>query len=879
MKHIFSMQLIATSNENVDLEKQANNSQASPFLSPFLALCLSLILSLSGTSLYGQDSGFVSGKSYRIDSIVVKGLKSFNEKTVISYSGLRRGQSIRMPGDKISSVINKLWNLDLFSDINFYAINIKENSLTLQIEIEELPTLNEVKINGLKKGKVQTIIKETELEKGKKLSESFLTNTKNYITNKYKKEGFLNTKVVLRTLPDSTQTNVLNMVVNVDRGERVKIKSVVFDGNEEFKDGVLAKQLKNTKKKAFYRFWKKSKYIPDDFKEDKISLIDFFKEKGYRDARILSDTVIVNENNTLTLKFDVEEGRRYYFGNIDFIGNGAYNDRQLATLLGIKKGDPYNGVLLKKRIADTSKPDGQDITNLYQNSGYLFSNINAVEVSAEQDTIDFEIRITEGKVASFNKISVVGNEKTNDHVIFRELRTKPGELYSKDKVVRTVRELGQLGFFDAEQISPDFKNVDPNAGTIDIEFGLQESGGSQIELQGGYGGGGFIGTLGLSFNNFSMKNIFNKAAYRPVPSGDGQQLSLRLQASQFYNTYSFTFAEPWLGGRQPVQFSTSLSRTNQFRYDYFTGRADKSQSFEISSISIGLARRLRVPDDYFTLSQALTYQYYNLKNYFTGLFTFGNGVSNNISYTIALTRNNTYTNPIFPLGGSNFVISGKFTPPYSLFNDVDFENLGDLPEYQTEDDEGNMVADQSKIDQEKFRFLEYYKFKFSGTWYTRLIDKLVLKTQADFGILGAYNSKRGDIPFERYYLGGDGMANNFALDGRETIALRGYPNQSLSSRDGSTVYNKFTIELRYPITLKPSASIYALSFLESGQGFESLKNFNPFNAKRSAGMGVRIFMPAFGLLGIDFGYGFDNTNDALKTPNGWETHFIIGQQF
>ncbi|MGB2397174.1 MAG: BamA/OMP85 family outer membrane protein [Flavobacteriaceae bacterium] len=879
MKHIFSMQLIATSNENVDLEKQANNSQASPFLSPFLALCLSLILSLSGTSLYGQDSGFVSGKSYRIDSIVVKGLKSFNEKTVISYSGLRRGQSIRMPGDKISSVINKLWNLDLFSDINFYAINIKESSLTLQIEIEELPTLNEVKINGLKKGKVQTIIKETELEKGKKLSESFLTNTKNYITNKYKKEGFLNTKVVLRTLPDSIQTNVLNMVVNVDRGERVKIKSVVFDGNEEFKDGVLAKQLKNTKKKAFYRFWKKSKYIPDDFKEDKISLIDFFKEKGYRDARILSDTVIVNENNTLTLKFDVEEGRRYYFGNINFIGNGAYNDRQLATLLGIKKGDPYNGVLLKKRIADTSKPDGQDITNLYQNSGYLFSNINAVEVSAEQDTIDFEIRITEGKVASFNKISVVGNEKTNDHVIFRELRTKPGELYSKDKVVRTVRELGQLGFFDAEQISPDFKNVDPNAGTIDIEFGLQESGGSQIELQGGYGGGGFIGTLGLSFNNFSMKNIFNKAAYRPVPSGDGQQLSLRLQASQFYNTYSFTFAEPWLGGRQPVQFSTSLSRTNQFRYDYFTGRADKSQSFEISSISIGLARRLRVPDDYFTLSQALTYQYYNLKNYFTGLFTFGNGVSNNISYTIALTRNNTYTNPIFPLGGSNFVISGKFTPPYSLFNDVDFENLGDLPEYQTEDDEGNMVADQSKIDQEKFRFLEYYKFKFSGTWYTRLIDKLVLKTQADFGILGAYNSKRGDIPFERYYLGGDGMANNFALDGRETIALRGYPNQSLSSRDGSTVYNKFTIELRYPITLKPSASIYALSFLESGQGFESLKNFNPFNAKRSAGMGVRIFMPAFGLLGIDFGYGFDNTNDALKTPNGWETHFIIGQQF
>ena len=829
--------------------------------------------------LSAQEANFVPGKEYRIDSIEVKGLKSFNEKTVISYSGIRQGQKIQLPGDKISSVISKLWNLDLFSDINFYAKDIKENSLTLEIEIEELPTLNEVKFYGLKKGKVQSIIKETELEKGKKLSESFLTNTKNYITNKFKGEGFLNAKVTLRTLADTTDLNVLNMVVNIDRGDRVKISDVIFTGNEKFSNSKLAKQLKNTKKKVFYRFWKKSKYIPDDFEEDKTTLIDFFKEKGYRDARILSDTLIVNDQKSLTLKFDVEEGKRYYFGNINFIGNGAYNDRQLANVLGIKKGDPYNGVLLKKRIADDTKPDGQDITNLYQNSGYLFSNINAVEVSAEQDTIDFEIRVTEGKLASFNKISVVGNEKTNDHVIFRELRTKPGELYSKDKVVRTVRELGQLGFFDAEQITPDFKNVNPNAGTVDIEFGLQESGGSQIELQGGYGGGGFIGTLGLSFNNFSMKNIFDKSAYRPVPSGDGQKLSLRLQASQFYNTYSFTFAEPWLGGRQPVQFSTSLSRTNQFRYDFFTGRADKSQSFEISSITLGLARRLRVPDDYFTLSQALTYQYFNLKNYFTGLFTFGNGVSNNISYTISLNRNNTYTNPIFPLGGSNFTISGKFTPPYSLFENVDYESLGDQVEFQTRNESGDLVADQSKIDQEKFRFLEYYKLKFTGTWYTRLIDKLVLKTQTDFGILGSYNNERGQIPFERFYLGGDGMANNFAMDGREMIALRGYPNQSLSSRDGSTVYNKFALELRYPITLKPSASIYALSFLESGQGYENLKTFNPFNAKRSAGMGVRIFMPAFGLLGIDFGYGFDNVNSNLKTPNGWETHFIIGQQF
>ncbi len=843
----------------------------------FTLTIFSLLITTSGA--VAQTLQLQKRQKYLIDSIEVTGLKSFNPQTVISYSGLRKGQTLQFPGDQVSSVINKLWNLDLFSDINFYAKNITEKSITLQIEIEELPTLNEVKINGIKKNKIQNILKETDLDKGKKLSESFLTNTKNYIVNKFKKEGFLNTKVNIRNIEDSTQINTLNLLINIDKGERVKISDINFIGNEKFKEKILLSKLKNVKEKKFYRFWKKSKYIPDEYNEDKENLIDFFKEKGFRDARILSDTVVLNNDNTLTINFKVEEGNRYYFGNIDFIGNAAYTDRQLATVLGIKKGDTYNGILLKERIADDTKPDGEDLTNLYQNSGYLFSNINAVEISAENDTINFEIRINEGKLASFNKISVVGNDKTNDHVIFRELRTKPGELYSKDKVVRTVRELGQLGFFDAEQITPDFKNVDPNAGTVDIEFGLVEAGASQIELQGGYGGGGFIGTLGFSFNNFSMKNIFNKESYKPVPSGDGQRLSVRLQSSQFYNTYSFTFAEPWLGGRQPVQFSTSLSKTNQFRYDFFTGRADKSQSFEISSISLGLAKRLSVPDDYFLLSQAITYQYFNLNNYFTGLFTFGDGVSNNINYTVTLSRNNTYTNPIFPLGGSNFSISGKFSPPYSLFNKVDYSALGNNPEFQTVDAQGQKVPDQSKIDQEKFKFLEFYKIKFSGSWFTRIIDKLVLRTQVDFGFLGTYNNEKGDIPFERFYVGGDGMNNTFALDGREVISLRGYPNFSLSSREGSTVYNKFTVELRYPITLKPSASIYGTSYIESGRGYQGFRNFNPFNAQRSAGFGVRIFMPAFGLLGIDFAYGFDNADPTNRSPNGWETHFTIGQQF
>ncbi len=632
-------------------------------------------------------------------------------------------------------------------------------------------------------------------------------------------------------------------------------------------------QLKKTKKRFPLRFWKKSKFIAKEYEEDKKNLIDFYKEKGYRDARIITDSIISIEDKSMAIQLKIQEGNRYYFGDISYLGNSAYTNDQLNRVLGIAPGDPYNGVLLKERIQD-EKPDANDLSNLYQNNGYLFSNINAVEVSAENDTIDMEIRVNEGKLARFNKISVIGNDKTNDHVIFREVRTKPGELYSKDKVVRTVRELGQLGFFDAEQISPNFKNVDPNNGTVDIELGLVESGASQIELQGGYGGGGFIGTLGLSFNTFSMQNLWNKKAYKPLPMGDGQSLALRLQASQFYSTYSFSFSEPWLGGRQPVQFSTSLSHTNQYRYDYFTRRADKSQSFEISGISIGLARRLKVPDDFFTLSQSLAYQYYNLNNYYTGLFTFGDGEASNLTYTIALSRNNTYTNPIFPTGGSTFSISAKFTPPYSLFNDIDYADLKNQAKYQ--DLQGNVLQD--KIDQERFRWLEYYKLKFNGTWYTQLIGKLILKTQTDFGFIGAYNQDRGFIPFERFYLGGDGMAN-FAMDGRENIALRGYENQSLSSRDGSIIYNKFSLELRYPVTLKPSASIYALTFLESGNGYDSFRAFNPFESKRSAGAGVRIFMPAFGLLGIDFGYGFDNVDPNSSSPNGWETHFIIGQNF
>ena len=551
------------------MEKQVNNYKSKIIK----AFCVFIL----GTCFLLSQDNYRKGNTYTIDTVTVVGLKNFSDRTVVTYSGLRQGQQIQVPGEEVSAILKKLWNLELFSDVNLYVTDVNNDKIKLEINVEELPTLLNYKINGVKKSKAEDFEKETELSEGKRLSESFLTNTKNYIENDLKKVGYLNSRVNIVSTPDSIGSNRLNLNINIDKGERIKIKNITFSGNEIFGDFKLKSKLKKTKKKFPLRFWKKSKLIESDYETDKENLISFYKEKGYRDARVEFDTIIINDEKTIDIALNIDEGNKYYFGDINYLGNSSYTDFQLDQILGIKKGDSYNGVLLKERIQDDN-PDANDLSNLYQNNGYLFSSVNAVEVSAENDTIDFEIRINEGKLASFNKISVVGNTKTNDNVIYRELRIKPGELYSKDKVVRTIREVGQLGFFDAEQISPDFKNVDPNQGTVDIELGLVESGASQIELQGGYGGGGFIGTVGLAFNNFSTKNIKNRKAWRPLPMGDGQTFAIRLQTSTFYSTRSFSFVEPWFGGRQPVQFSLSLSSTKQYRYDYFTRRADKSQS-------------------------------------------------------------------------------------------------------------------------------------------------------------------------------------------------------------------------------------------------------------------------------------------------------------
>ncbi len=890
------------------MEKQVNKLNNFLVLNKSIKIVLTVLIFGSFSQVKAQERvPFDQGKKYILADVAVVGDISFNSQTVVTFSGLQKGQEITVPGEEISAAIKKLGKLGLFDEISFYVNKVQNDSIYLDLNIVELPKLNQVKFVGVKKTKTEALIKDNSLNKNKVVNENLITTTKNYIENKYKKDGFYNTKVNINTVKDTSTVNSVNMLVTIDKGEKVKIQTIDFVGNTKMSDKALRKAMKDTKQKNPIRILKASKFIKDKYKTDLEKVISAYKEKGYRDARILSDSVTFDkEKNALSIKINVEEGNKYYFGNIKFLGNTVYTDQGLSRVLGVKKGETYNGVLLQKRIADASKPDGEDIDNLYKNNGYLFSNINAVEVRTANDTIDFEIRITEGPIAYFNKITVVGNDKTNDRVIYRELRTKPGEKYSKDELVRTVREIGQLGFFDPEAIDPKFKNVDASAGTVDIEYNLVEKGSSQIELQGGYGGGGFIGTLGLSFNNFSARNMFNKDAYKPLPMGDGQKVSLRLQASTFFQTYSVSFSEPWFGGKKPVQFSSSISYSKQFLNNFVTQKADKTKSFNIMTLSVGLAKRLTVPDDFFVLSQSLSYQHYDLNNYNTGLFTFGDGTSRNFAYTVGLTRSNKGVNPIFPTYGSEFSISAKLTPPYSLLNGTDYATLGDKEEYKLKnkedlkdvagniilekgaylDAQGNKVgtyqeaaADAALVDQKKFNWLEYYKIKFKADWYTKIYGKLVLRTLTEFGFLGAYNQDRGVVPFERFYLGGDGQAN-YSMDGRETVQLRGYKNNSLTPSNsngdqiGATVYNKFSLEMRYPITLKSSASIYALAFLEAGSSYKDFKSYDPFALSRSAGVGLRVFMPAFGLLGIDFAHGFDPVGDNLQS-----VHFIIGQQF
>ena len=799
---------------------------------------------------------FEKGKEYILGGMSVTGLKKFAPETVKVFTGLKIGEPIKLPGDKLTSAIKKLYESKQFRTVDVYLSKIDGNTAYLQFDVQELPQLNDITITGIKNKKAKTLKEEAELKKGAMVTDNLLVTTRNYFKKKYTDKGFLKTKVSLNTEIDTSDNSLVNMRVHIDKGRKIKIKNIRFEGNKAVSNGDLRTAMSNTRRKFLGRFWKGSKYIDEKFKEDLESILDTYSRLGFRDARILNDSISWNDDNTINIDIKLEEGKQYRFGNIIYVGNKSFNDQFLNSILKIEKGDVYNGAALKERISGDGTPTSDDIQTWYQNNGFLFSSINAVETKVVNDSITVEVRIREDEKATINRVTVVGNDKTNDHVIFRELRVKPGDLFSRDAIIRSIREIGQLGFFDTN-VTPDVK---PNYQdkTTDIEFSVIEKGGSQIELQGGYGGGSFIGTLGLSFNNFSIRNLFKKEAYKPLPSGDGQSLALRLQTSRTFNTYSFSFTEPWLGGKKPQSLSFSVYSSKQFQLNPQTFQVDKDRSLGIVGVSVGLGKRLQWPSDLFTLSQTISYQSFNLNEY---QFRVGNdilsdGNLNNLSYNITLGRNSAGPSLIFPTYGSSFSLSAKATFPYSLFSDKDYQSLEPA---------------------ERFKWLEYYKFLFKGKWYNGFTSKLVLMANAELGYLGFYNKELGSTPFERFFVGGDGIAQ-FQLDGRESVGLRGYENNRLSTINGGTIYNKFQLELRYSISDSPAASIYTLGFLEAGNSYDNFSEFNPFELKRSAGLGIRIFMPAFGLLGIDFAHGFDPLPGS-NIKSGWQTHFIIGQQF
>lgn len=832
--------------------------------------------SISGIqkSIDSTGTTYEKGKQYILGGITVTGLQKFSEETVRIYTGLVIGQTIKLPGDKLTSAIKKLYESKQFSDVDVYLSKVDDITVYLQFDVNELPQLNRIRISGIKNSKIKDIKKETELKTGAQVTDNLITTTRNYIKKKYTDKGFLKTKVSLDIKKDTSDTNSVDMNIFIDKGNRVKIKDINFIGNSAIADKKLRARMKKTKRKMLGRFWKTSKYIEDEYQADLERILDRYSELGYRDARIIDDKLSWNADNTINLDIELEEGRQYHFDEILFIGNKRYNDEFLNKFLKLGKGDIYNGKLLKERITGDGSPESQDIQTLYQNNGFLFSSVNAVETKVQNDSITVEVRIREDEQATIRKVTVAGNDKTNDHVLFRELRVKPGDLFSRENIIRSIREIGQLGFFDSNvtpDVKPDYQNK-----TADIEFSVAEKGGSQIELQGGYGGGSFIGTLGLSFNNFSIRNIFNKAAYKPLPMGDGQSLSLRAQASRTNNTYSLSFSEPWLGGKKPQSLSVSLYVSQQYQFDFQTLDVDRDQNLRILGASVGLGERLKWPDDFFSLSQSISYQQIKLNNFTYRIGSSGQvlnqGDLNNLAYTLSLTRNSAGPSLIFPTYGSEFSIRGKATFPYSLVNGKDVTERTDLVSGSQEEQE---------YLEDRFKWLEYYKVSAKAKWYNKLANKLVLMTNFEFGYLGFYNDELGITPVERYFVGGDGLAQG-QLDGREVVGLRGYDNSTLSPTDGGAIYNKFQLEVRYSITDSPSASVYTLGFLEAGNSYNNFKQFNPFELKRSAGVGLRIFMPAFGLLGIDFGYGFDSLpsdSSVNPAPSGWQPHFIIGRQF
>ena len=789
---------------------------------------------------------------YEIGSIQIKGADQLDPTMVSLLSGLNVGDKVQFPSDKVAKAVRNLWEQELFDDVQLYITKKMERVVYLEFRLKTLPKLSKFYFTGIKKAKQDAIRELLDLKRGKVVSKNLLITSSNAIKKYFIEKGFLEADAKITSFQDSSLLDAVILKIDVNPGERLKIEEIVFKGNKSISDKKLRKVMDDTHRYRWWNIFGISKLLKEKLESDKSLIVEAYNEAGFRDMRIKSDTFYKTPDNKLIIEFEIQEGRPYHYKSVSFYGNSKYSTEILQSILKIKAGDRFNSKALYSRV--NGDPDGNDISSLYLNNGYLFANVIPVEVKVEKDSIDLEIRIREGKQATVRKVIVNGNERTNDHVIYREIRTRPGDLFSKSDIMRTVRELGQLGYFDPRQITP-VPIPDPITGTVDLEYTVVEQSTSQLELQGGWGRFTVVGTLGLNFNNFSARNIFNKRAWQPLPTGDGQNITIRAQTNgTFYSSYNFSFTEPWWGGKKPNSVTFSAYH-NTMNYSGQQTVDSLAQKIGITGVTLGQARRLKWPDDYFTLFQSFEYRRFNINNYPLVGASFTNGIANSVAYTFNLRRDNRDL-PIFPTRGSSIGFTLEATPPVSLLDGRDYSKLSPT---------------------EKFRFIEYHKWKFTGDYYAQIAKNFVIKSYSEFGFLGSYNKDYGLPPFERYYLGGDGL-QNFVLDGREVIGLRGYTNFSLTPDGGGALYNKFTTELRYLLSPNPQAQIFVLAFAEAGNNYDNFADYRPFELKRSNGVGLRIFMPMFGLLGVDLAYGYDNL-PGTSGPSGWQTHFVLGQQF
>lgn len=805
----------------------------------------------------GTDLDYFNPREYIIGGTTLSGTKYLDKDVIITLSKLIKGERVTLPGDATSNAIKTLWANGLFDDIEINITKIEEDSVFFDIQVVERPRLSSFELKGISKSQNTDILERLNAKSGKSIINENLYNSTSATIKKYLSDkGYFFTDVKFETKDDPNAENSQILQVDIDRGRKVKVRKINFTGNKEFSDAKLRKFLKKTHQQAFYKIFGSGKFNKEKYEEDKLALVEKMQDKGFRDAVIIRDSVYQYSDKAVAIDIEVFEGNKYYFGNINWAGNAKYSTEYLEKVLGIEKGDVFSELKLEKKLRGDGNSD--DVSSIYLNDGYLTFNVDPVQTKIYSDTVDLEMRIYEGPQYTNNKITVKGNTITNDRVVLREIRTKPGEKFSKEQLIRTVREIGQLGNFDESKTVPTPK-PNPADGTVDIEYTVEEKPSDQIELSGGFGGGRVIGTLGLTFNNFSLRNIFNGSAYRPLPKGDGQKLSLRGQTNgSYYQSYSFSFSEPWLGGKKPVSFGLSAFTSSQ---KYRLNVTD-NQSIRMNGVTVSLGRRLNWPDNYFQLSHSINAQQYILENY-SG-FLFATGTSYNFNLTQELSRDSR-DSPIFPTGGSYFRFSIQATPPYSLLNNTNYATASD---------------------KERYKFTEYHKWKFESQWFQRITGKLVLKAQAQFGFLGSYNSAVGQSPFERFKLGGDGMQGFDFLQGSELIAMRGYSNNSVipvganqntARQSGSPIFNKYVLELRYPVIASQSATAFLVTFAEGGNTWDNFSDFNPFNIRRSVGVGAKIFLPIFGLLGIDYGYGFDKI-PGIPDANKGQFHFSIAQQ-